>query len=65
MVHVTIQPDALIFKKLTDEQLKYIEKHAGKLVIREHSMGYRVTGGQALLFQLLYNLALVYDIEMF
>lgn len=64
MFHITIQPDALIFKNLTDEQLKYLEKNIGKLEIQDHTMGYRVSGGQAFLFQLLYKIALVYDIDL-
>lgn len=65
MLQITIQPDGLIFKNLDGPKLERLEVLAKNLDIKNFQGNYKVVGSQAKLYQLLYDLAMVYDIEMF
>ena len=62
---IKIRFDSLIFVNLSLEQVKAVEYHADNCrLLKDLSGGVQVNGKQGDLFQLLYNLSLIYDLEL-
>ena len=62
---VKIRFDSLIFVKLSPEQVRTVEYHADRCrILKDLNGGVQVNGKQGDLFQLLFNLSLIYDIEL-
>lgn len=62
---IKMRYDGLIFVGLSVEQMEDVEYHADKCVIlKDEGGGIQVNGKQGDLFSLLYNLSVVYDLEL-
>ena len=64
-MRIKMRFDGLIFVGLSVEQIEDVTYHADKCeILLDESGGMQVRGKQADLFTLLYNLSVVYDLEI-